>query len=419
MELFSSTGLIYQIDFESYMPMNELNNKSNRILSIDIMRGLTLLLMLFVNDLFEPGVPSWLVHTKASVDGMGLADWVFPGFLFMVGMSIPYAIQSRMKNGESKIQIFGHILLRTLSLLLIGVFMLNSGRLNAELSGINEYLYSILMYVSIFLIWNKYPENHRLKNLFTVLKIAGVVGLGFLALIFNAGETGHVTWFVTSWWGILGLIGWGYLVVALTGLFIGPRLFPTIGLWMFFIVVNILSQSGMLGFLNFINPVFGVITGGNVPMIVLAGLVISLLLKQSKFKPEKTAMIIVALGVFSLAVGFFLRNWFIISKIYGTPSWGMICNGISIIVFGVLYLVIDVYGKSKWANVFKPAGQNSLTTYLAPDIIYYAVWGLSLPLFFYKQETSQLLAVGGSLAWAFSMVGLTALLARINIRLKL
>jgi hypothetical protein len=52
--------------------MNDSKSKSNRILSIDIMRGLTLFLMLFVNDLFVPGVPTWLVHTKGNVDGMGL-----------------------------------------------------------------------------------------------------------------------------------------------------------------------------------------------------------------------------------------------------------------------------------------------------------------------------------------------------------
>jgi heparan-alpha-glucosaminide N-acetyltransferase len=51
----------------------------NRIVSIDIMRGLTLFLMLFVNDLYMPGVPQWLGHTEAQEDGMGLADWVFPG----------------------------------------------------------------------------------------------------------------------------------------------------------------------------------------------------------------------------------------------------------------------------------------------------------------------------------------------------
>jgi len=399
--------------------MNDSKPKSNRILSIDIMRGLTLFLMLFVNDLFEPGVPAWLVHTKANVDGMGLADWVFPGFLFMVGMSIPYAFSSRMKSGETRLKVFIHILLRTASLLLIGVFMLNSGRLNSGLSGINRNLYSILMYVSVSLIWNQYPENRKLKKLFLGLKVLGAIGLIGLATIFKAGEPGHITWFETGWWGILGLIGWGYLVAATASLLIGPKLLPTVVLWLTFIAINILSQLGMLGFLNFLSPIFGVILDGNVPMIVLAGLVVSLFLKQSSFERGKTVGIIAAFGILSLVAGFFLRNWFIISKIYGTPSWGMICNGISMIVFAFLFWIMDIQGKTKWAAVFKPAGQNSLTTYLAPDILYFVIWGLSLPLFFYKQASSQLLAVCGSLVWALAMVGFTALLAKINIRLKL
>jgi predicted acyltransferase len=297
--------------------------------------------------------------------------------------------------------------------------MINHGRLNSGLSGINGELYAILMYVSIFLIWNKYPDNSKLNKLFLGLKVLGVLTLVTLVLIFKAGEPGHVTWIKTSWWGILGLIGWGYLVAATASLFIGQKLVPTIILWLSFIGINILSQSGMLGFLNFLNPIFGVIISGSVPMIILAGLVCSLILKQSKFSPGKTAGIFVVMGVLSLAAGFFLRNWFIISKIHGTPSWGMICNGISLIVFALLYWIIDIQGKSKWSAVFKPAGENSLTTYLAPDVIYFIIWGLGLHLFFYKQESSQLLAVCGSLGWALTMIGFTALLSKINIRLKL
>ena len=393
--------------------------KPNRILSIDIMRGLTLFLMLFVNDLFEPGVPEWLIHTKANFDGMGLADWVFPGFLFMVGISIPYAIQSRRKKGQSKAQIFGHIVMRTLSLLLIGVLMLNSERLNSELSGISQSLWAILMYVSVFLIWNKYPNNERLNKFFIGLKILGILGLLALAFVFKAGETGNVSWFEIGWWGILGLIGWGYLLAATIGLFIGERLVITILLWFFFVILNILSSLGLLNFLDFINPILGVIIDGNVPSIVLAGLVVSLIFKQRSLSPMKKGGFVLLLALFSLAVGFFLRKWFIISKLNGTPSWAMICNGISMFIFVLLYFVVDIKGRVKWATVFKVAGQNSLTTYLAPYVIYYLIWGMGLPLFFYKQDTSQLLAVGGSIIWTLAMVGFAALLSKIKIRLKL
>lgn len=399
--------------------MTTEKEKNQRILSIDIMRGLTLFLMLFVNDLFEPGVPGWLLHTEGNIDGMGLADWVFPGFLFMVGMSIPYAIASRRKKEESTFYIFTHIIIRTLSLLLIGVLMLNTGRINSELSGIDNNLWAILLYVSVFLIWNTYPQNPSRRYIYWGLKILGIIGLISLVVVFRAGEANDPSWLRIEWWGILGLIGWGYFVAATACLFLNSRLWSVAVLWGLFIGLNILSQIGLTGWLSFINPVFGVIIDGNVPSIVLAGLMVSLVLMQKKANLNKVVICIAVLGLFCLGTGFFLRNWFILSKIYGTPSWAMVCNGISMIVYAFLLFLIDIKGKSRWAALFAEAGKNSLTTYLAPDVIYFICWGMGFNIFFYKQEASQLLAVAGSLGWAAAMIGFSILLSKINIRLKL
>ncbi|MES2457030.1 MAG: DUF5009 domain-containing protein [Bacteroidota bacterium] len=390
-----------------------------RIQSIDIMRGLTLFLMLFVNDLYEGGVPKWLLHTEGNVDGMGLADWVFPGFLFMVGMAIPYAIASRRKAGDSTVRIFGHIILRTLSLLLIGVLMMNSGSLNEELTGMDGNLWAILLYVSVFLIWNAYPENVKLKVLYLVLKLSGIIGLVILAAIFKRGEAENPEWLEIGWWGILGLIGWGYFVAATACLFLKSKLWPVVILWVLFIGLNILSQLGMTGWLWFLNPVFGVILDGNVPSIVLAGLTVSLILSQKEQTLKQRAFIIALLGVVSLGLGFFLRNWFILSKIYGTPSWAMVCNGLSMLVYVLLFVFVDIKGKIRWAGMFQAAGKNSLTTYLAPDVIYFICWGAGFHIFLYKQDHNQLLAVIGSLVWAAAMIGFSILLSKIKIRLKL
>lgn len=398
--------------------MTETSSKT-RILSIDIMRGLTLFLMLFVNDLYVPGVPKWMVHTQAHEDGMGLADWVFPGFLFMVGMAIPFAFMSRQKKGESKGKILGHVLVRTLSLLLIGVFMVNIHRLNPELTGISMYGWAILAYLSIFLVWNKYPENSSYGKLFVGLKALGFVGLAVLAFIFRAGTAENPEWMATSWWGILGLIGWGYFAASLTFLFSKGKLVPIVLTWAFFIVLNILSQWNMLDFLKPIKPVFGVLISGNTPSIVLCGLVVGTILKTYKNDFKKLQTILIPMGLTVLSFGFVLRIWFIISKIGGTPSWAMICNGISILLFCLLFFIIDQRKWDKWSNIFKPAGQNSLTTYLAPDIIYYVIWSLGLNVLIYKQDESAVLAVVGSIAWAFAMIGVAALLSKINIRLKL
>lgn len=60
-----------------------------RIVSVDTLRGLTILLMIFVNDL-GPAAPAWMHHIQPpGADGMTLADVVFPAFLFIVGLSIP------------------------------------------------------------------------------------------------------------------------------------------------------------------------------------------------------------------------------------------------------------------------------------------------------------------------------------------
>lgn len=390
-----------------------------RILSIDIMRGLTLFLMLFVNDLYEPGVPKWMVHAKATEDIMGLADWVFPGFLFMVGMSIPFAFLARRKKGETNTKIAGHIVIRTLSLLIIGVMMVNVSRLNPELTGMNRNLWAFLAYFCVFLIWNKYPDAGKFKKLFLGLKGLGVVGLIALGLIFKAGTPEAPSGIVTSWWGILGLIGWGYLAAAFTYLWTKGKLWSIVAVWAGFLVLNILAQTQLLSFLDVLKPYLGVLIDGNTPSIVLFGLIVGTILLQHRNDYAKLLKILLPLGVVALSFGFFLRNWFIISKIIGTPTWAMICNGISILVFCLLFYIMDVKGHTKWANVFKPAGQNSLTTYLAPDMVYYTIWGLGLHILIYKQPDNVFLAVGGSLCWAFAMILFAHYLSKIHIRLKL
>lgn len=390
-----------------------------RIRAIDVMRGLTLFLMLFVNDLFTAGAPAWMAHTKGDFDGMGLADWVFPGFLFMVGISVPYAVLARRKKGDTDFKIFQHIVLRTLSLLLIGILILNGGRVNPELTGIPGLLWSGLLYACVFLIWNLYPTNSPYKNLFTGLRVLGFVGLAYLVYIFKAGNAENPEWLEIGWWGILGLIGWGYFAAATVYLISRDRLL-LVGLFcVLFVVINILSMKGMMPHIPYVGRIFGVILGGNVPSIVVAGLFTGMLIRSFSAEPKRLLSYLVFIGIGCLIAGFVLRNWFIISKIYGTPSWALICNGISILLLVMVYYLIDVKQYQKGIYVFEQAGKNSLTTYLAPDFIYFACWGFAIPLFFYKQADHMALNIIGSLVWSFLMLWFAILLKKIGIALKL
>lgn len=258
------------------MPEDGSLQKRNR--AIDMFRGLTMFLMVLVNDLWSVGnVPEWIGHTKAAQDGMGLADIVFPMFLFSVGMSIPYALERRFSKGQSGEGIFGHIFLRSLALILMGVFTVNSEAGFAPIGGYGKGLYWIFMVLGFFLVWNQYPVDFKPKKW---LQAAGIVILALLAFTFRDGEGGY---FRASWWGILGLIGWAYLFCATAWMLCRKKPWVIAVLWLAVCVLNMLTTNlrggeGLIEGGNFISDFSRAIHLGNgsSALMVLGGMVTTL-----------------------------------------------------------------------------------------------------------------------------------------------
>jgi predicted acyltransferase len=296
--------------------------------------------------------------------------------------------------------------------------MSNSRNVNAEFTGMSKSLWSLIMYSGVFLIWNIYNEKKLNKYLISGLRILGVLMIIPMVIIFRAGEERG---FQFTSWGILGTIGWGYMVAAFVYMWFRDKISLTSLFVILFLILNILSKLHLLDFLSPLKPVLGIIINGNAPFIVMSGMLITLILRRyAKENAYKTVLIISGIGLLFIAAGFILRPWFIISKIQSTPTWGLICNGLSMLLFVLLYWIIDILKKVKWSLFLRPAGANALTVYLVPDMFYYLIWQFSLPLLFYKQPDNQLLAVAGSIVWAVIMgVGLPILLEKINFRLKL
>ncbi len=96
----------------SATPASAPPGSSTRVLSVDVLRGLTIALMILVND---PG--DW-AHTYSQLDhaawnGFTLTDLVFPNFLFMVGASIIFSMQARIRRGEDRRTLALHIIRRS------------------------------------------------------------------------------------------------------------------------------------------------------------------------------------------------------------------------------------------------------------------------------------------------------------------
>ena len=91
--------------------------KAPRILSLDIFRGLNIALMIFVNELASiHGLPWWTDHAPANVNVMTYVDMVYPGFLLIVGMSLPLALNARVRRGDGTLKLVWYIVLRAVAL---------------------------------------------------------------------------------------------------------------------------------------------------------------------------------------------------------------------------------------------------------------------------------------------------------------
>lgn len=404
------------------------NLESNRVLSLDVFRGLTILTMIFVNDVASVSdIPMWLKHYPAELSGMTFVDLVFPAFLFIVGMSVPYAIQNRIKKGDTNYQIIKHIITRTIGLIIIGIMMVNTGRLNTEATGMTKGLWTFLMLISVIFIWYKPPSNIVNSNriisriLPSTLKVFGIVTLFIITISYRGGTDDNITWFITSWWGILGLIGWAYLTTCIVYFIFKENLIGILGMIAFFIALYIGDQSGALSILKSVTNVLWI--GGHIgghAAITTSGLAVSLVFMNNEFFNTHTQKIkwTLVFAAFLFVIGFLLEPLYGVNKNLATPAWDLYSAGFCCLIFVFLYYLIDIKGLRKGLFIFRPTGSNPLLAYLIPDVLY-ALIGIFQIKFIHQYFSNGLLGVGRSIVFTIIVVLITAHLTYKKVVLKL
>jgi heparan-alpha-glucosaminide N-acetyltransferase len=386
---------------------------TERIYTIDALRGITILVMIFVNELAGVrGLPGWMKHAAADADTMTFVDVVFPSFLFIVGMSIPFAINNRLSKGDTTLTLFKHISFRTLGLLVLGVFMVNAeGGYNEDAMVMPLALWSLLFYACVILVWNNYSSVSKTVSL--TLKLTGIAGLVALALLYKGGPNGG-NGLTPQWWGILGLIGWAYLLS--TTIYLLSRGSITILAIALALSLLFFMAGSMEGAAEFIRTQKGHATHTG---IVVCGIITSLFFFDTKQNVSLRLRLTKALGfaITCVIAAVLLRPYYAISKIYATPSWALFSVAACVAVFALLYWLVDIRRTKGWTSFIQPAASNPLLTYIIPFIVLaiMSLFHLKWPAFLREGVPG----VIWSAVYALAVMGLVIVLNKYKIKLQL
>jgi predicted acyltransferase len=383
---------------------------------------------------------------------MTLADIVFPFFLFIVGISIPLAFERAENRAVPRSAQLVHILIRTAGLLLLGLIELNSDN-DRTLGG---DLWSLLAFIAAILAWCVVPRpDGGKRTLFLSLKTLGAIALLALLATYRrepapaelpfAGTIASWSWLKTGWWGILGLIGWAYLTVAVLMLLLGRRREWLMGCLAILILLHLavrqgglfahMEQKQWLGaalpaikslaeIVNTIGSYCGLGDAvGSLAAITMAGCLLGHILRRESDVLTVRARVswasTFALGLF--LAGLVTDTFEGINKIAATPTWCLWCAALACLLWIVLYQVIDVAGFQAWSVLVRPAGANALLAYFLHPIVVgsIAMAGGETALLSYKHSHEPWIVVMGSLGMAFFVCAFTGVLARLGLRMRL
>lgn len=401
------------------------SSSASRLRSLDIFRGFVIATMIFVNYLAGISqIPGWAKHMPGAVDGFTFVDLVFPGFLFMVGVSIPLAQASRWKRGDTLLGLMGHIFLRSLSLLFFGVILVNEENYSAAATGMSKSLWYLLALLSIIILWSPRPKSGEgaSRRAFFGLRLLAALGLGFLLIRYRGtAEAGQIVWLRHSWWGILGLIGWAYLNCSLIYLIVKGRMTALMGALGFLIALYIGGRHGRLDWLGPVNDFVGVgDVLGSTSASVLAGVLVGCLFAgpSANLPAGYRFQFIAVFGAGLYLAGMLLRPLHGIIKNQATDAYTLVAAGICCLSFLVFYWVIDVRRWRSGGWVLLCAGQNPLLAYLLPDICenFINLFGLSNLAWPYGSGWQGAL---NTLVMTAIMLFLNALLTKAGLRLKM
>ncbi|MEZ5353378.1 MAG: heparan-alpha-glucosaminide N-acetyltransferase domain-containing protein [Bryobacteraceae bacterium] len=294
---------------------------SQRLVSLDVFRGLTIASMVMVNNQVGPG--AWRELRHAAWNGWTFTDLVFPFFLWIVGVALTLSTARRKEQGADRGKLIGHAARRAASIFFVGLVLngfpgydLASLRIPGVLQRIAVcYLIALVIYLYTSTAWARAAWTVLFLVVFTALMHPG-----------------------------------GYEKNTNLSDQMDRKLFPG------HLYTPTRDPEGPLSTLPAVSTcLLGVLTGD--------------WLRSRREGKTKTAAMLAA-GAALVAAAYGLNPWQPINKNLWTPTYVLLCGGLALLVFGACYQAVDVWrNRGVWTRPLVIFGMNAMAVYIFHELV--------------------------------------------------
>jgi predicted acyltransferase len=323
----------------SKSPSNN-STTSDRLVSLDVFRGVTIAGMVLVNN---PGTWSniyWPLE-HAEWNGWTPTDLVFPFFVFIVGVAIPLAFGRRMESGGSKRDLYLKIIRRTLIIFALGIFLAGFPHFHLStirIPGVLQRLAVCYLFASLIFLNTK-------------VRTQIIVTLALLVAYCLLMTCLHAPGFATG-----DLSKEGSLASFVDRVIFGPHIWKQ---------GKVYDPEGLLSTIPAIaTALFGVLTGQ--------------WLRTNKSQYEKVTGLFVA-GAGCVVIGWCWNPFFPINKALWTSPYVFFTAGLALQFLALCYWLIDIKKYQSWAKPFVVFGVNAIALYVGSGLMVRLMELIQLP----------------------------------------
>lgn len=295
---------------------------TQRLLSLDIFRGITIALMILVNS---QGNEAYRLISHSEWNGCTLADLVFPFFVFILGVSLVFSLSKSLTKGISLNTLIAKIIKRTIIIFLMGLFI------------------------------NAFPFHFH----FATIRVFGVlqriaICYFFASILFLTTRLQTQALIM-----LILLIGYWLIMTLLPIPHYGADNLSQIGNAAAYFDREVFSSAHLYG--KFYDPE-GILSTLPAIATTLLGNLIGAWIISERSQVTKIKGIAL-LGVITLIIGWIWGLFFPINKALWTSSYALYTGGLALLLFAGCYWLIEIKGWKKWAKPFEIFGINAIAVY--------------------------------------------------------